>query len=204
MIRYLSFDLQGVLSAADFSDAFWLEELPKLYATKHGLSLTQAKTSLQQQFAAMGTYDTRYYDNAYWEQQLGFSTRGVLQAMLVQPTINYKLLHFIRSRALPAVLLTTTTTIFVDYELGDAVQLFEQVFSCIDTFGTGGKTPAVYRRIAQTLGVEPHEILHIGDNDEMDIHNADAAGVRTIRYNANDRAVIQAMRQIIDDAGHTS
>ena len=77
MIRLISFDLQGVVSDATFSDTFWLEELPKLYAKRHNVDVAVAKRSLGDMFKAMGKYDLRYYDDAYWGAELGFSTAAV-------------------------------------------------------------------------------------------------------------------------------
>jgi FMN phosphatase YigB (HAD superfamily) len=33
----------------------------------------------------------------------------------------------------------------------------------------------------ETLGVAPHEIIHVGDNERTDVRGALAAGFRTIR-----------------------
>ncbi|HSX17004.1 MAG TPA: HAD-IA family hydrolase [Patescibacteria group bacterium] len=195
-VKYFSFDLQGVLSASGFSDYFWLEQLPLLYANKHGVALQQAKTELRTQFAAMGKYDTRYYDDAFWARQLGFKTAEVLRGMPLQPSRNETLFEFIRAQPLPVVIISTTTRVFLNYELGDKKPLFEQIYSCVDTFGIGGKTPAVYQKVAQELGVQPDEILHIGDDPEMDVRNACAAGVRALAYDANDADLIKILRSL--------
>lgn len=197
MIRYLSFDLQGVLSASAFSDYFWLEQLPRLYAKKHQLSLREAKTVLGARFKAMGKYDLRYYDDAYWAEQLGFVTLEVLQAMPVQPVLNKALLGHIRTISLPKIILSTTTTTFLDYELGSKRQLFEQIFSCVDTFHVGGKTPQVFQDVARALGVRPDEIIHIGDNPEMDIQNATTAGLHTIPYTGSTSEVIKQLGRLL-------
>jgi HAD superfamily hydrolase (TIGR01509 family) len=41
--------------------------------------------------------------------------------------------------------------------------------------------PEIFRHAVETLGVEPHEILHIGDNEHTDVRGAVAAGFRAIR-----------------------
>src|SRR5687768_10382782 len=109
MIQYLSFDLQGVLSASDFSDYFWLEQLPGLYAKKQGIGLPAAKEILRSEFTAMGKYDLRYYDDAYWERRLGFQTLDTLEVMPVQPIQNAALFAFIQTLSTPVILLSTTT-----------------------------------------------------------------------------------------------
>ena len=41
--------------------------------------------------------------------------------------------------------------------------------------------PEIFRHAVETLGVEPHQILHIGDNENTDVRGALAAGFRAIR-----------------------
>jgi putative hydrolase of the HAD superfamily len=41
--------------------------------------------------------------------------------------------------------------------------------------------PEIFHRATETLGVAPHEILHIGDNERTDVRGALAAGFRAIR-----------------------
>ncbi len=186
--------MQGVLSSADFSDYFWLEQLPRLYAKKHNVTLQDAKAALRSQFAAIGKYDICYYDDMFWGQQLGFSTADILPTMPLQPTLNTALLRFIEAQSIPVVILSTTTNAFISYELGGKTQLFQEVFSCVDTFHTGGKTPAIFREVARLLGVRPDEILHIGDNPEMDIRNARDAGLRAIAYDGDSAQAINDIK----------
>lgn len=201
MIRCLSFDLQGVLSSADFSDYFWLEQLPRLYAKKHNVTLRNAKATLRSQFAAIGKYDIRYYDDTFWSQLLGFSTADVLPAMPLQPTLNTALLRFIEAQSIPVVILSTTTNAFTNYELGCKMQLFQEVFSCVDTFHAGGKTPAIFREVARLLGVHANEILHIGDNPEMDIRNARAASIQAIAYHGDTAQTINDINSALQTGG---
>jgi putative hydrolase of the HAD superfamily len=41
--------------------------------------------------------------------------------------------------------------------------------------------PEIFAAAVKTLGVEPHEIVHIGDNERTDVRGAIAAGFRAIR-----------------------
>jgi len=41
--------------------------------------------------------------------------------------------------------------------------------------------PEIFRAAVETLGVAPHEILHIGDNERTDVRGALDAGLRAIR-----------------------
>lgn len=41
--------------------------------------------------------------------------------------------------------------------------------------------PEIFAAAVETLGVEPHEIIHVGDNERTDVRGALAAGFRAIR-----------------------
>lgn len=201
MIKYVSWDLQGTLSSAVFSDAFWLELLPAAYAAKYACDLATAKAQLWEQFKAMGKYDIRYYDDAYWARQLGFNTLDVLRHANVQPSLDSALLSYVARLPTPSIILSTTTNLFIDYELGDKNALFARTYSCVDDFQTGGKTEEIYREVARQLGVKPEEILHIGDNEEMDITNAARAGVHTLHYTGDTLALIAALQDMLATEG---
>ena len=47
--------------------------------------------------------------------------------------------------------------------------------------------PLVFRRALQQLGLEPHEVLHVGDSDIDDVGGAKAAGLRVAWLNRNGR-----------------
>lgn len=41
--------------------------------------------------------------------------------------------------------------------------------------------PEIFAAAVETLGVEPHEIIHVGDNERTDVRGALAAGFRAVR-----------------------
>jgi len=41
--------------------------------------------------------------------------------------------------------------------------------------------PEIFAAAVETLGVEPHEIIHVGDNERTDVRGALASGLRAIR-----------------------
>ncbi|QQS70979.1 HAD-IA family hydrolase [Candidatus Saccharibacteria bacterium] len=115
-----------------------------------------------------------------------------------QPRVEKLLIEYIAGLSLPVVLLSTTTNRFIDYELGLNKQYFNKIYSCVDDFSTGGKTADVFGAIAREWGVKPNEIVHIGDNQEMDIDNALKAGVRAILYTGNPGAVVAQINHLLD------
>ncbi len=194
MIKYISFDLQGTLSNSKFSDNFWINILPKLYASKYNLDIEDAKLELKIYFKKIGKYDIRYYDDKYWEKKLHISTIEVLNNSDIKPILNQKLFDFIDYINVPVIIISTTTKKFIEYELGSTINKFYNVYSCVDDFNTGGKTKEVFLKVAKSLKVSSDEILHIGDDVEMDIQNGNVAKINTILFNNNEEDIIEKIK----------
>lgn len=185
MIKYISLDLQGTLSNSKFSDNFWLEIIPQKYAEKFKITIEEAKQVLKQKFKEYGVYNILYYDDKYWAQYLNFDIKQELDQSLIRPSINKEIYEYFDKINLPKIIISTTTDLFINYELKEKVKDFEKIYSCVDYFKIGGKTKEVYQKVAKELNVNPEEILHIGDNYLMDVENAKKAGVNAILYDDN-------------------
>lgn len=185
MIKYISLDLQGTLSNSKFSDNFWLEIIPQKYAEKFKITIEEAKQVLKQKFKECGVYNILYYDDKYWAQYLNFDVKQELDQSLIIPSINKEIYEYFDKINLPKIIISTTTDLFINYELKEKVKDFEKIYSCVDYFKIGGKTKEVYQKVAKELNVNPEEILHIGDNSLMDVENAKKAGVNAILYDDN-------------------
>lgn len=195
MIKVLSLDLQGTLSDANFSDYFWLEFLPIKYANKFNISREEAKVILKQKFKDYGVYNKLYYDDAYWSKELDFDTLDELKKFNIQPKINDKLYNFIKTLNIPVIILSTTTDIFIDYELKDVLDIFYKKYSCLDYFGSGGKTKEVFDEVCRELCIKNEELLHVGDSMTMDIENGNLAGVQTIYYDGDTDKLIEEIKK---------
>ena len=47
--------------------------------------------------------------------------------------------------------------------------------------------PMMFRRALERLGLEPHDVLHVGDSDVDDVSGAKAAGMRVVWVNRDRR-----------------
>lgn len=56
------------------------------------------------------------------------------------------------------------------------------------THGTGKPDPAVFHMACRELGCEPDEVVHVGDDIELDIGGARAAGVRAVWLNRTNQS----------------
>lgn len=176
----VSFDLQGTISDAAFSDEFWLEILPRLYAEKYCVSLDESKQILKTHFKEVGRYDIRYYSYDYWLKkfEIDLSWDELLthfnKNALVFPEMQTLILKL--HKRCPLLLFSATTRQFIDHELGELKSAFRWVISALDDLKCAGKPKEAFVDIAKSLNVQPNKILHIGDDTLMDVENARLAG----------------------------
>ena len=176
-IKLISWDEQETLTGGEYGDRFWLEILPRAHAKMSGISDEEAKAELGALFKQCGEYDKAYYDTEYW---LAAYDLGTLEEAMVgyKPTINDGVVELLEKTGekLPMIALSATTHSFLKIELSGLERYFESVTSTINDLGIAGKPVEAYREMAERLGMEPREILHIGDHKEMDVENAQKAG----------------------------
>jgi putative hydrolase of the HAD superfamily len=174
MPKIISFDMDGTLVDAEFTDWVWGHGIPTLYAGKAGLSLEEAKAFVTQEYLKVGEGAIEWYDIKYWFRffQLEESWRGVMERykdkIKVYPDVNHILERL--GRRFPLVLTSNAGREFIDIEM-EATGLgryFYRIFSATTDFGKVKKTADFYQRICQVLETRPQEIVHVGDHYEFD------------------------------------
>lgn len=182
----ISFDLQGTISNAAFSDEFWIDLLPQLYGEKYKLSIEESKMKLKETFKSIGRYDFRYYSFDYWLE--AFNLNLDWNALLLKiknkacyiPEMQEIVLK--TSEKYPLLLFSATTKQFIHHELGDLTPRFKWIFSALDDLKCAGKPPQAFQRISTMINIAPNKILHIGDDPLMDYQNSKAAGWNSIHF----------------------
>jgi putative hydrolase of the HAD superfamily len=174
MPKIISFDMDGTLVDAEFTDWVWGHGIPTLYAQKVGLSFEEAKAYVMQEYLKVGEGAIEWYDIKYWFQffELGNSWRKVMEQytdkIKVYPDVNH-ILERLADR-FPLVLTSNAGREFIDVEM-EATGLgryFYRIFSATSDFGQVKKTADFYQQICQVLETGPQEIVHVGDHYEFD------------------------------------
>jgi HAD superfamily hydrolase (TIGR01549 family) len=174
MAKIISFDMDGTLVDAEFTDWVWGHGIPTLYAGKAGLSLEEAKAFVTQEYLKVGEGAIEWYDIKYWFRffQLEESWRGVMERykdkIKVYPDVNHILERL--GRNFPLVLTSNAGREFIDIEM-EATGLgryFYRIFSATTDFGEVKKSADFYQQICQVLETRPQEIVHVGDHYEFD------------------------------------
>ena len=174
MPKIISFDMDGTLVDAEFTDWVWGHGIPTLYAKKTGVSFEEAKALVTQEYLKVGEGAIEWYDIKYWFQffQLEQSWKVLMERYVdkigIYPNVNHLLEH-LKDR-FQLVLTSNAGREFIDVEM-EATGLrkyFNQIFSATSDFRMVKKTIDFYRRICEILRVEPPEIVHVGDHYEFD------------------------------------
>jgi putative hydrolase of the HAD superfamily len=174
MPKIISFDMDGTLVDAEFTDWVWGHGIPTLYAEKAGLSFEEAKAFVMKEYLKVGDGAIEWYDIKYWFQffQLEESWKGIMERytdkIKVYPDVNH-ILEGLRGR-FPLVLTSNAGREFINIEMGATGlgRYFYRIFSATTDFGEVKKTAGFYERICQILETKPQEIVHVGDHYEFD------------------------------------
>ncbi len=187
-IKIISFDVDGTLVDQRFNDIIWEEEIPRQVAMIRGWDFEQAKDYVLREYSRIGDKDIRWYDINYWLKKFGISSpaRDILKKwekeIRVYPDV-LPVLTRLKER-FKLIIITCMPRIFLDEKIHTFSHLFERVFSTISDFKEV-KSPSLYRRIAQILGVPPGDILHIGDHPVLDVAFSREAGYRSLLISRN-------------------
>jgi len=184
MPKIISFDMDGTLVDAEFTDWVWGHGIPTLYAKKTGVSFEEAKALVTQEYLKVGEGAIEWYDIKYWFRffQLDESWKSVMERyadkIKVYPDVNH-LLQRLKGR-FPLILTSNAGREFIDLEM-EATGLgryFSRVFSATTDFGEVKKTAGFYQRICQILETRPQEMVHVGDHYEFDYLVPRSLGIR--------------------------
>jgi len=73
-LRAISFDMDGTLVKPHFSEEFWNETIPELYAESKKMAYEEAKEYVLRAYDSVGDLDMRWYLPSYWLERFGLRT----------------------------------------------------------------------------------------------------------------------------------
>ncbi|MGC9117316.1 MAG: HAD family hydrolase, partial [Conexivisphaera sp.] len=180
-IRVLSLDLDGTVIDRGFAEHFWMEFIPKLYAELRGIDLADAKRQVYSAYDEVGPGDVRWYMPEYWLNRFGIDAdpRALILEntgwMRIYPDAEALLSQL--NGEYTVIASTNSARIFAEVYQEALDIRFDFILSCVSDFGIARKNAEFYGRVAEALGVDPREILHVGDDPERDVEAALEAGL---------------------------
>ena len=206
MLKIISFDMDGTLVDAEFTDWVWGHGIPALYAKKVGVSFEEAKTFVTHEYRKVGEGAIEWYDIKYWFRffELEESWRVVMEQytdkIKVYPDV-HQILDRLRGR-FPLVLTSNAGREFIDIEMKvtGLERYFDRIFSATSDFGRVKKTADFYQRICQALETKPQEMVHVGDHYDFDYLVPRSLGIHAFYLNRlgeqNGASVISDLRDL--------
>lgn len=168
----LSFDLTGTLATFRFCDSIYFEGLPKLYANKYEVEIEEARQYLEKAYDEVGDQEADWYDLTYWFDRfdLGNGWDSLLNELShniqLYPESENVLANL--SKKYELILISNACREFLEIETSDIGKYFTRLISCVSDFREVKKTPELYSRVCDFLGLKPDELIHIGDNWQFD------------------------------------
>ena len=181
LIKLISFDMEGTLITRDYSKLIWETDIPRLYGQKHGLDFETAKARVMSEYDTVRDDEPEWYNTDYWFTRLELS--GDWTALLEARRDDCKTFHdservLMRlSEDYPLIISSNTIREFLEIQLTKLPDVFQHVYSAPSDFNTVKMADEYYGRILEERGLEPWEVVHVGDSLRYDYEEAKKQGL---------------------------
>jgi putative hydrolase of the HAD superfamily len=197
-------DMDGTLLDRHFDDHFWLEHVPKTFARKHAITVTDAKDRLYRLFKSQEN-TLNWTDLDYWSTRLGLDIpqlkREVDHLIAVHPFV-VEFLVFLRRHGKAIHLVTNAhgKTLNLKMRTTRLGPYFNEIISAHD-LGLPKEDPAFWGKLQQKIPFDPTTTL-LGEDSETNLSTAALFGIRYLihigRSSSKEPAIGSAIFHSID------
>ena len=201
MVKVISFDMDGTLVSENVDDFIWNEELPRLYAEKHNLSLEEAKKEVYAEY-----YKQRYIDKVkewtsieYWLKFYNIKYEEVYERLSNETKIYeevFEVLDYLKTKY-DLIVITSAYEDFMNVKL-DSQSLknyFKKTYSSKDTV-SGKKDPFLFKKVLEDFNITNKEIIHAGDNHYYDKEVPESLGIKSYLINREEKGDIKSLKEL--------
>ncbi|MFH0978599.1 MAG: HAD family hydrolase [Candidatus Woesearchaeota archaeon] len=195
MIKYVSFDLDATLVNDKFDKLIWHEEVPKLYAKQHKIGVAEAKQFVYSQYYRALDIErvSQWTSITYWFKRLKLGNWQKLLSDMKKhifvfddtiPTLDYL------KKKYKLIITSNSEKKFFELKL-EAEELskyFDHVFSAPTSFNRTRKDKEMFRAILKKLKIKPSEIVHIGDDRQLDYVMPTELGIKSFLLDRTKKA----------------
>jgi HAD superfamily hydrolase (TIGR01549 family) len=191
MIKVISFDFDGTIVTHKFSDDFWLEGVPKLYAKQNHIPMKVAQKYLLEEYDKIGDNRIEWYDPTYWFNRFKINNdwndllKQYQKSVEIYPDVVPALRRL--SQRYPLIVSSNAKREFIDIQLvfSDMKQYFTHIFSSTSDFHTVKKVTDFYAMICKKLSIKPQELVHVGDHKKFDYISPKKLGITAFYLDRN-------------------
>lgn len=189
-VAVVSFDVEGTLVTTDFSSAIWFELIPGRYSERYGLSFEEATMKVRQAYDSVGDQRLEWYNVQYWFTRFDLGDADIAMEQL-QPRVQYYpdtkgVLEQLQSRYTLSVA-SGSPRPFLKHLLRDIEHHFSAIFSSTTDFQQV-KTADFWAGMCRALGVDPGQVIHIGDHMQFDFIEPASIGIKAFHLDRNGKA----------------
>ncbi|UCD72567.1 MAG: HAD family hydrolase [Candidatus Bathyarchaeota archaeon] len=187
----ISFDVGGTLVDHNFTELVWNNGIPKLYAEKTGINLEDARVRIAAEYEAVGREDLRWYTLQYWFDlfDLDGSPREMFELFRSEIRIYPEVPSVLEilERQYDLTVISGHPKDMMLFEIAKLQHHFKYFFSSVTDFNKVRKTSDMYAQICVSLGIEPRQVLHIGDDKDNDFKAPREAGMQAVYLDRSGR-----------------
>jgi putative hydrolase of the HAD superfamily len=160
-------DMDGTLLDLHFDNHFWLEHLPKRWAEISGITLVEAKTHLQREYAELSG-KLQWYCLDYWGERLQLPItelkREVMDKIQMRPDVP-GFLTALKNSGREIVLVTNAhpDSLSLKLERTDLAKYIDTLISTHE-FGVTKESWALWQKLQQRLGFNNETTLFVDDS----------------------------------------
>ncbi len=188
-IKVVSFDLHETLATPEFVLSVWDEGIPAVYATRCGISLDEAKSRVVKEYQKVSDTMLEYFDLKYWSKllNLGGYDRAIeyCKHRVAYYPETLEVLSSL-SKGYPLIIATGMPREFMPPIMSRIEGYFTRVFSSFSDYNQF-KTPSFYLAICREMGVQPQEMVHVGDNWQKDVLVPREVGIKALHLDRKGR-----------------
>ena len=190
-LKLISFDVGGTLVDHNFTELVWNTGIPRLYAEKTGIDLEDARRRITTEYEAVGREDLRWYTLQYWVDlfDLDSSPREIFDLFRTEIRIYPEVPSVLEDleKQYDLIIISGQPKDMLLFEIAKLQHYFKYFFSSVTDFNKVRKTSDMYAQICISLGVEPRQVLHIGDDKDNDFIAPREAGMQAVYLDRSGR-----------------
>ncbi|MHC1579749.1 MAG: HAD family hydrolase [Candidatus Alkanophagales archaeon] len=209
-IRVVSFDVDGTLTDKRFVDDVWLRGIPEVYAETHGVSFEDALKVVIEAYEEVGENSIEWYLIDYWLRRfrLNVSYESIFERfkheIRLYPEVE-GVLRRLSAAGYELIVCSNAAREFIDVQIAGIKHYFSRIFSAVSDFGRVKKSNDFYLEVCRILGVEPQEVVHVGDHWVFDFLNPRKVGINAFFLDRRGEKcgafVIRSLEEILDVLG---
>lgn len=173
-MKVISFDLDGTLVHEEYSEWVWRYAIPELVAKKRSMGIEEASAFVFSEYDSIGDDSIEWYQIGYWFDRFGIDENWKhtmeRHADKIRPYPEaFEVLDRLRHR-FDLMIISNAAREFISIEMEKAelCDYFSSVFSATSDFGEVKKTTQFYKKVCGIIGIEPSELIHVGDHWTFD------------------------------------